>query len=172
MKRYENVNQSWVGGIELLFNRNLDFISQKLKNFEVNSNLTYSISRMKVAGRSSYQSMTEQTPLLYSISLSYGRDKLSISLGLLYNGKCLTDLNLASIGGELIHKNSDYDVFMNCFYNLDFLIAYQLFKKLNIYLEMNNLLNTPERKYIGSSWRLASTEYYRMKGQLGIKFNL
>ncbi len=170
MKRFENANNSWVSGIELLFNKNLDFISSKLKRFEINSNLTYSISRMKVKGRENFQAMTEQTPLLYNLSLSYEGKKLAISTGLLYNGKCLTDLNLASIGGELLHKNSDFDIYLNSFYSLDLMLTFQISKHANIYLEMNNLLNSPERKYVGKDWRVASTEYYRSRSQLGIKF--
>jgi hypothetical protein len=91
----------------------------------------------------------------------------------LYNGAYLAELNLASVGGnELIHKDSDFDTFVNEYYSLDYQFTWHVRKHMSVYLELNNMLNAPERKYIGEAWRTSSTEYYRMKGQIGLQFEL
>lgn len=173
VKRYANADNSWVAGIELLLNRRFDFLAGWWSGFGINTNLTYSFSRMKVPGRPKAQQMSEQTPLLYNVTLVYERKKIETRIALLYNGAYLAELNLASIGGnELIHKDSDFDTFVNAYYSLDYQFTWHVRKHLSVYLELNNLLNAPERKYIGETWRTSSTEYYRMKGQLGLQFEL
>ncbi len=172
-KTFQNASNSWVAGIELLLNRKFDFLKGAWSGLGINSNITYSYSRMKVPGRPQTQAMTEQTPLLYGVTLYYEYKKIGTRIALLYNGRYLTELNLTSVNGaDLLHKDSDFDTFINEYYSLDYQFSYQFTKRFSAYLEVNNILNAPDRKYIGKTWRIASTEYYRCKGQLGIHFQL
>jgi TonB-dependent receptor len=173
LKTFANAPDSWVGGIELLLNRKFTFLKGAWSGLGINSNVTYSFSRMKVPGRPKAQQMTEQTPLLYSIALYYEYKKIDTRFALLYNGSYLSELNLTSINNaELLHKDSDYDTFIGEYYSLDYEFSYQITKRLSAYLELNNLLNAAEKKYRGQTWRTISSEYYRMKGQIGIRFEL
>jgi len=173
LKTFANAPDSWVAGIELLINRKFTFLKGPWSGLGINSNVTYSFSRMKVPGRPNAQKMTEQTPLLYSISLYYEYKKIDTRFALLYNGSYLSELNLTSINNaDLLHKDSDYDTFIGEYYSLDYEFSYQFTKRLSAYLELNNLLNAAEKKYRGQPWRTISSEYYRMKGQIGIRFKL
>lgn len=173
LKTFDNAPDSWMAGVEVLLNKKFDFLKGAWSGFGINSNITYSYSRMKVPGRPETQQMTEQTPLLYGITLYYEYKKVDTRFALLYNGRYLSELNLASLGGtELLHKDSDFDTFTNEYYSLDYEFSYKFSKRLTGYLELNNILNASERKYIGKTWRIASAEYYRMKGQIGIRFQL
>jgi hypothetical protein len=117
--------------------------------------------------------MTEQTPLIYNVGLTYEYKKWNARLALNYIGKHLKEVNLSSIVGiGLLHLDDDFDSYVNDIYNLDFQISYALNDHGSIYLEGMNLLNAPERKYIGKEWRNLRTEYYGMRFQAGIRLDL
>ncbi len=172
IKKYNNAPHSWVLGFEGIFKHQLTFLPGFWKNFGVDANISYSISRMQVPGRTASQPMTEQTPLLMNFALTYEVEKIETKIELGYNGSYLSQINLAGDGSGLLHKDSDYDIYMGSYYSLDYQITYTINKRCAVYLEANNLLNSPERKYRGQSWRNTSVEYYRFKGQAGIKINI
>ncbi len=173
IKEYTNAPKSWVLGFEGIFIRRFNFLKGFWNGFGISSNITYSISRMQIPGRPQSQPMTEQTPLLFNFAVIYKKNNFDSKLALGYNGGYLTQINLAAINGVgLIHKDSDYDIFMSQYYSLDYQLSYNFKKKYTIYIEGNNLLNSPEKKYIGKSWRVSSVEYYRFKAQLGFKISI
>jgi len=128
---------------------------------------------MRVPGRPSAQKMTEQTPLVYNVGLTYEKGGFNSRLALNYVGKHLKEVNLASIVDiGLLHTDDDYDTFMNEYYNLDFQFSYTFKKYYTFYVEGNNLLNFAERKYIGKEWRALRTEFYRMRAQVGFRIDI
>jgi TonB-dependent receptor len=172
-KRYDNAPSSWVLGFEGVFIRKFDFLKGAWKNLGFNANITYSISRMKVPGRTASQSMVGQTPLLYNVGLSYESDRFETKLELGYSGPYLKQLNLSALQGVgLLYKDSDYDVFANSYYSLDFEFTYIVNQRFSVFVEANNLLNSPDRLYVGKSWRVYRTEYYGVKAQIGLKVDL
>ncbi|MDX2173688.1 MAG: TonB-dependent receptor [Bacteroidota bacterium] len=173
IKRYDNADRAKVYGIEATFIRKFDFLPGFFKGFGINANATLSDSRMKVPGRPNAQKMTEQTPLLYNVALIYEKNGFNSRLAVNYVGKHLKELNLSSIvGGGLLHTDTDFDVFMNRYYNLDFQFSYTFNKFYTFYLEANNMLNYPERKYIGKEFRALRTEYYRTRFQIGFRIDI
>lgn len=172
IKKYDNAPKSWVLGFEGILMRKFTFLPSIWKDFGINANISYSLSHMQVPGRSISQPMTEQTPLLANVALTYERDAIETKLELGYNGSYLSQINLAGDGSGLLHKDSDYDIYMSSYYSLDYQITYTINKKCSVYLEANNLLNSPEKKYQGQSWRTTSVEYYRFKAQFGFKLTI
>jgi TonB-dependent receptor len=173
IKKYNNAPRSWVLGFEGIFIRRFDFLKGFWNGFGVSTNISYCISQMQVPGRPKSQPMTQQTPLLFNFSIIYKKNNFDSKLALGYNGNYLTQINLAAIKGVgLIHKDSDYDIYMNEYYSLDYQISYDFKEKYTLYIEANNLLNSPEKRYIGKNWRVSSIEYYRFKAQIGFKINI
>jgi outer membrane receptor protein involved in Fe transport len=176
IKKYDNAPKSYVAGAEFSLQRQFSFLPGFWKGFGINIGATYSFSRMKVPGRNFPQAMTEQTPFLASASLFYEKNKLNIRASFNYTGAYLKELNLAAVKGfdgslTLLHQNTDFDLFHGPTYTLDFSTSYKLNDKWSAYIEMNNLLNTPELKYIGNKERPYRTEYYRRRGMAGVKFS-
>jgi TonB-dependent receptor len=172
IKKYDNAPKSWVLGFEGIFMRSFTFLPGFWSGFGVNANISYSISRMQVPGRTKSQPMTEQTPLLLNVALTYEKKAIETKIELGYNGSYLSQINLAGDGSGLLHKDSDYDIFMSAYYSLDYQILYTMNKRCSVYLEANNLLNSPEKKYLGQAWRTTSVEYYRFKAQIGFKVTI
>lgn len=174
MKSYANASRSFVTGIEALVDRKFDFLPGFWKGFGASANFTYSYSQMSVPGRSKKQALTEQTPVLYNLALFYEKGKVSTRLTLNYTGAFSTELNLFSDPNThaVVHDNTDYDVFMDKQYSLDYQFAWNISKHISSYFIVNNILNAPYRTYIGVHDRPLVTEYYRPKFYLGLKFQL
>ena len=173
VKKYENAARSKVYGVEMTLIRRFDFLPGLLSGLGTNSNLTLSDSRMEIPGRPNAQKMTEQTPLIYNLGLTYEYKKWNARIALNYIGKHLKEVNLSSIVGiGLLHLDDDFDTYVNEIYNLDFQCSYAFSKHGSIYLEGMNLLNSPQRLYIGKTWRNLRTEYYGMRFQLGMRIEL
>ena len=174
-KSYRNASDSWVWGIEGEVKRRFDFLPGFASGFGIGANITYSISRMKVPGRPGSQSMSEQSPLLYNIALQYEKYGVKSSIALNYNSPFLLELNLATLpnsNGQLLHSNTDFDIFMGEQYSLDFQISYEFKKHFMVYFEANNLMDWAYKEYVGNPNRPLRVEYYKQRGQVGFKYEL
>ncbi|PZF73866.1 TonB-dependent receptor [Taibaiella soli] len=172
-KYYENAGNSYIMGAEASIDRKFDFLHGFWSGFGVYANVTYSYARMQVPGRPSSQAMTEQTPWLYNIALYYEKGRVNTRLGLNYTGAYLKELNLASVAGYgILHKDTDYDLFVGETYSLDYQLAVTVSKHMSVFGEANNLLNAPYKTYIGQPWRPRRIEYYGPRFEVGVKFNL
>ena len=173
VKKYRNASRATVYGLELNIIRKFDFLPGFLSGFGTNSNITLSDSRMEIPGRPTVQKMTEQTPLVFNLGLVYEYKKWIGRATFNYIGKQLKEVNLASIVGiGLMHLDDDFDTYSNAMTNLDVQLSYQITPKLSIYLEGMNMLNSPERKYIGKEWRHLRMEYYGFRCQFGFRLDL
>jgi len=179
-KSYRNASDSWVWGVEGEIKRRFDFLPGALSGFGIGANITYSLSRMKVPGRSAGQAMAEQSPLLYNVGIQYEKYGIKSSLALNYNAPYLLELNLATwptaaaghAAGDLIHTGTDFDIFMGSQYSLDFQISYEFKKHFMVYLEANNLMDWAYKEYVGDPNRPLRVEYYKQRGQVGFKYEL
>ena len=173
-KRYANSGASYIAGLEASIDKHFDFLSGFWNGFGASANVTYSISRMKVPGRPTGQALTEQTPLIYNVSLYYEKGRVNTKLALNYTGAYLIGLNLGTDPntGQLLHKDTDYDLFRGEMYSLDYELSVGISKHFKAYAEVGNILNAPWITYIGHAWRPKRVEYYQQRFQLGMKFDL
>lgn len=177
-KRYDNAGNSYVLGAEFTINRQLDFLPGVLGGLGINANIAFSLSRMSVPGRPSSQAMSGQTPLLYNFGLFYEKYGIMSRIALNYTGPFLKELNLAAIipiGGtvpELVHKDTDFDLFQGDFYSLDLSVGYRFDKHASIFVEASNLLDYPSVDYIGKRERPHRTGFYKPRAQLVFRYTL
>ncbi|WP_118975655.1 TonB-dependent receptor [Taibaiella koreensis] len=174
LKGYANARSSYVSGVEVLVDRKLDFLPGFWNGFGISANASWSYSRMQVPGRSKSQPLTDQTPLTANASISYEKGRVSTCVALNYTGAFSTELNLFSDPNthEVVHDNTDYDIFMAAQYSLDYQFSFAVSHHFDCYILANNILNTPYRTYIGVPDRPQLTEYYRQRFYAGIKFHL
>ena len=178
IKKYANAGNSFIIGFEGSIDKHFDFLRGIWSGFGTSVNVTYSYSQMRVPGRPTTQAMTEQTPLIYNISLYYEKGRINTKLALNYTGPYLLGLNLAAVktpgvsDPELLHKDTDYDLFRGEMYSLDYQVTAKISNRFSAYGEANNLLNSEYKLYIGQPWRPQRIEYYRQRFQLGLKFQL
>jgi TonB-dependent receptor len=178
VRSYENADISHVAGIETNIVRRLDFLPSFLSGFGLNANYSFIYSNMKVPGRDTKQPLPRQANQLFNTAIFYEKYGLVARIALNYRGPFLMELNTYPEDAadpnniRLLHQNTDYDIFMDEIWSLDASFSYRFNKYLTAYAEFNNLLNAPYRIYRGSRAHPVQTEYYSLRGQLGIKFQL
>jgi outer membrane cobalamin receptor len=172
MRKYGNAKRAWVAGVEMLFDQKFDFLQKFWSHFGIRSNATLSLSRMQIDGRPKSQEMTKQTPILYSINLYYEDKNFDVNAALLYTGRYVSELNLTYLNGELLHKNNQFDTYINPNYSLEFSSSYALSAHWRLEVQFTNLLNFAERKSRGDAWRASYVEYYGIRGQIALHWDL
>jgi outer membrane receptor protein involved in Fe transport len=132
---------------------------------------------MTVPGRSRSQPLPRQADHLFNAALFYEHKGIKARLAFNYKGRYLMQLNMAAVedlegNRQLLHDNTDYDLFMADFLSMDLSLSYTFRKHWTVFSEANNLLNWPYFIYRGHEGRPVQLEYYSVRGMLGVKFTL
>jgi TonB-dependent receptor len=159
----QNGGKANVYGLELSFQRQLDFLPGFLKGFGVYLNYTLTESSTTgIQGREKDDlRLTGTAKNMLNASLSYETKKLVLR----------ASLNYASDYIDLIGGSSFDDVFYDKQLFLDVNASYAVSPKWRLYFEANNLTNQPLRYYQGIRERTFQEEYYNARINLGIKFD-
>ena len=165
-KRPINGGDAHLYGIELGFQRPLDFIAKSLRDFSLYTNYTFTKSTVKnfnIKGRKDDDLSLSGTPThTLNTSLAYNTKKVEARIS----------YNYASDFVEEYGEASFYDRYYDAVNYLDFNFGYNFSKKINAYLKINNILNQPLRYFQGEKERTMQVEYYGPKYKVGIQFNL
>ena len=159
----QNGGTADVYGIELAFQRQLDFLPGALKGLGVYFNYTFTESSTTgIQGRENEDlSLTGTARNMLNASLSYENKKLVVR----------TSLNYASDYIDEIGGSAFNDLFYDKQTFLDFNASYAVTSKWRLYFEANNLTNQPLRYYQGISERTFQEEYYNVRINVGLKFD-
>lgn len=160
--RPENGENAWLSGIEMGIIRKFDFLSGFWSGFGINANYTFMHSEMTIQDREEKVRIPRQASHLYNVALFYERGKFQARLALNHKGAYIMEH-----GGS-----AAFDEYFDGFTSMDFTASIQLTDAFMIYAEANNLLNQPLRYYLGSPERPTQVEYYGIRGQLGMKWNI
>jgi TonB-dependent receptor len=171
IRYFANASNSWVGGLELFYTQKFAWIHPVFKNVGIRMNASLSDSRMQIVGRSKNQKMTKQVPFLGAFELFYENEKFEFHTNLSYTSRYLNELNLTYLNGELLHKDSDFDVFMNDFINLEASCLLHFSQKIKLKAELGNILNYGETKSRGKEWRTLNKEFFGLRGEIGVVFS-
>lgn len=145
-------------GLELAFQRNLDFLPRPFSNFSIYSNYTHNFIFVK----KDQPKLPGTAKDIANISLAYEVKRFNARIS--YNH---TSAFITSIG--TIAKN---DVYYDRVNYLDANLNFFLTPKLVIYASGNNLLNQAQRRYQYQSEYTYSSLYTGATATLGLKVNL
>ena len=175
-KRFENAPYANVGGIEVTLLRKLAFLPGFLRHLEVMLNYSYTASAMRIGAREELQPLPRQAKHVFNGRIGYESDRFSANLAVNYRDPFLMELNLFAVKDpntgqpRVIQQNTDYDAFMGKNLTMDAAITFSLNDRLSLSAEANNLLNTPFVIYRGRRERPLQTEYYGLRGLIGLKY--
>lgn len=130
---YINADKATGYGVELEFRKKLDFV-QVLKNFTLQSNVSYIHNKVEGTTITLNRPMQGQSPYLINIGLQYDVEKIGLNTTLLFN----------QIGRRILYVgNNDYPpVWENPRPLLDLQVAKKVFKnKGEIKLNMSDIIN-------------------------------
>ncbi len=166
--RPENGAKATLFGFELSFHRQLDFLPGFLKGFGVYANYTFTTSEaegLKIPGREQEKVTLPGTAgNMINASLSYELFGLNLRISLNYTSDYILEFGASEF----------YDLYYDKQTFLDFNGSYEIIKGLNFYTEINNITNQPLRVYQGKghSERTVQAEFYNLRINAGIKYNL
>jgi len=163
LSRPENGGTADVTGLEIAFQRQLDFLPGILKGLGLYVNYTFTNSTTTgVEGRESEDLVLPGTAKnMFNASLSFETEKLVLRLSLNYASDYLDEL-----GDETFN-----DIFYDKQTFVDANASYAISNKWRIFAEANNLTNQPLRYYQGIRSRTFQEEFYNSRFNIGIKFD-
>jgi len=168
-----NGGSAWVYGIELAYQQRLSFLPGVLGGLGFAGNYTYSDSQAKSVDplRTDNPALLRQTPNTWNIGPSYDRGRVSVHLGLEYNGASIysyqyEDLKANPSGGTLPNPQVGGvagpagDNYLYPHLQVDAQVSYRLPKGFEFYAQGLNLTNEVFGFYYGSPQYVVQREYY------------
>lgn len=163
-QRPENGGTASVLGFETAFQRQLDFLPGALKGLGVYLNYTFTESSTTgVEGREKDNLRLPGTAKhMFNASLSFETKKLVTRVSLNYASDYIDAISDESFNDEYYDRQTFIDV--NA--------SYAFTTQLRVFAEVNNLTNQPLRFYQGIRERTQQEEFYNVRFNLGLKFDL
>ncbi len=152
-------------GVEVALQQNLYFLPGILRNFNIYSNYTYNHSSVKnfnYEGRENEKLSLPGTPK-HTFNAALGFDNRKFSARLSYN---FASQFIDELGTEAF-KDRYYDAVSY----LDFNTNLRIGKYVNVFANVNNILNQPLRYYQGSKEYSMQMEFYNFRFDAGVKLN-
>ena len=181
-----NGNKAFVYGAEFQWQSKFSFLPGFFRNFGVYTNYTYTYSEALINKRISANytdavvvfgeddlsvftssDETEKIPLpgqarnTANFALFYDTPKFFARLTANYH-----DAFLLRLGAD-----RDLDEYYDKEFRLDFTANYDLTSHFNVFLDVINLTNTPQRYYLGTPDRIKQQEFYSWWCRAGVKLN-
>jgi TonB-dependent receptor len=168
VKLPKNGDDASVFGVEVAFQRKLDFLPSFAKNFNIYLNYTYLTS--SADGIITNEDGDERTdmklpntaPNMFNGSLGYDDGKFTARISANFS-----DAYIDEIG-----ENEFTDRYYDKQFFLDFNVGYAINKNLRIYADFTNLTDQPLRYYQGAKERTMQAEYYGRRLTFGLKYDL
>jgi TonB-dependent receptor len=161
---FQNGTSAQVYGAEVALQRQLDFLPGIWRGLGVYVNYTYTQSETKgIEGRQDEGIALPGTANhMFNGSLSFETKKLVLRLSANYASDYIDEL-----GGEAFE-----DRYYDKQFFLDFNGSYAFKNNWRLFVEMNNLTNQPLRYYQGISSRTMQEEFYNLRVNVGLKFDI
>jgi TonB-dependent receptor len=153
-------------GAEVAFQRQLDFISPALKGVGIYFNYTFTTSEVTDFNFEGREDEELELP---------GAPQHTLNASIAYEGKRFTSrisLNYASDFVDEVGAGTFFDRYYDEVTYLDFNASFSITENLVVYANANNLLNQPLRYFQGVSDRTMQSEFYNVRFDLGLKFDL
>lgn len=170
----KNLKNARLFGLEAGINKRFDFLPGCWSDFGIELNYTFINSRVKVPRQigtgSSATTLEDKTSLpdqskhMGNAILFYEKDHIMIRLAGNYRGKSISTINQQLGPGFYIWTDKNF--------TLDASATYDIMKGLKAFVEMNNLTDEPLRQYMGDSRRLTTSEWYGLRGQIGLRWDI
>jgi TonB-dependent receptor len=159
-----NGGSATLGGIEVAYQRQLDFLPGALRGLGVYANYTYTKSTAdEIVGREGEKlGLPGTANHMLNGSLSFESKKLVVRLSINYTSDYIDEIG----------EDKFYDRFYDKQTFVDFNASYAITPKWRVFTEANNLTNQSLRYYQGIQARVMQNEFYRQRVTLGVKFDL
>jgi TonB-dependent receptor len=163
-----NAEGGYVKGIELGYEQQFKFLPSPFDGFGITANWTYADSSVKTGYAAVPEiQLFDQVKNTVNAGIFYDKAKFRARLSWLYRSKTIP----ADYGINPDHPEIGRVIAGST--TLDFTASYRFAEQWTVYIELQNLLNTPGRAYDGNeALRLDYNEYTNWSGQVGVRWSL
>src|SRR5437899_1373993 len=168
-----NAGSAWINGFEAAYLQHLSFLPGALKGLGFSANYGYTASRASLApdfGRSDHPRLLRNAPNTWNISPTYDRGRVSVRLGLSYNGANIAAYQFSDgVNGGITGPFGD-----NYFYahlQVDVQGSVALAHGLSFVMYGLNINNEVFGFYNGSPQYMVQREYYRPTIAAGMRWS-
>ena len=172
-----NAGSGWLAGVELAYLQHFTSLPGELGGLGLSANYSYTASQASgLPGRSDSPRLLRQAPNTFNISPTFDRGRLSIRVGMTYNGASIyayqyqdgTGGSTATPGG--LH-GPDGDNYLYAHFQLDAQASFRLRYGFTVVGYGQNLTNEVFGFYNGQSQYLVQREYYGPTLALGMRWS-
>ena len=168
-----NAGSAWINGFEAAYLQHLSFLPGALKGLGFSANYGYTASRASLGpdfGRSDHPRLLRNAPNTWNISPTYDRGRVSVRLGLSYNGANIAAYQFSDgVNGGIAGPFGD-----NYFYahlQVDVQGSVALAHGLSFVMYGLNINNEVFGFYNGSPQYMVQREYYRPTIAAGMRWS-
>jgi TonB-dependent receptor len=166
-----NAGSAYVWGWEAAYQQRLSFLPGRLAGLGFSGNYSYASSRTNgLPGRSDHPALMRQAPNTWNLSPTYDRGRLSMRMGLSYNGANIDGYNYQD-GAPLGLKGPNGDNYFYAHLQVDAQGSFQLPKGFKAVVYGLNLTNEVFGFYNGSPTWVVQREYYHSTIGAGLRWN-
>jgi TonB-dependent receptor len=181
-----NAGSAYIYGLELAFQQHFTYLPGFLSGLGVSANYSYATSGTRKVDplRTDNPALLRQAPTTWNLSPTYDRRRLSIRVGLAYNGPNIAiyqyrNLQVDTTSGAIIPnpqlggvKGPSGDNYFYSHFQVDAQGTYYLGKGLTLIASGLNLNNEPFGFYNGSPQYLVQREYYKPTYSFGFRWEM
>jgi TonB-dependent receptor len=170
----KNLKNARLFGFEGGINKRFDFLPGFLSGFGMEVNYTFIDSEVEVprqvgSGSSATivndkSSLPDQSRHMANVILFYEKGPLMVRLAGNYRGESVNAINQ--------NLGPNFYVWTDKNFTLDASATYNIIKGVKAFVETNNLTDEPLRQYMGDKRRLTGHEWYGVRGQIGIRWDI
>jgi TonB-dependent receptor len=165
-----NLDNAHLYGFEAGINKRFNFLKGFWSGLGVEFNYTWIRSEVKVPRLVGSNRVMDKTSLpnqsrnLFNAILFYERNGVMVRLAGNYRGQSVESINQ--------QLGPDFYIWTDKNFTLDASATVGITKHLKAFVELNNLTNEPLRTYMGDKRRVTMTEWYGLRGQAGIRWDI
>jgi TonB-dependent receptor len=168
-----NGSNAHVGGIELAYLQQFSSLPGALGGLGLAANYTYTYSQASgLPGRSDTPALQRQAPNSFNIGPSYDRGRVSVHVGMTYNGPMIYQYQYqtSTDTSDLGLKGPAGDIYLYPHFQLDAQVSYRIGHGLTALVNGENLTNEVFGFYTGSPIYVDQREYYKPTISVGFRW--
>jgi TonB-dependent receptor len=169
-----NGTNSHIAGFEVSYQQHFTFLPGPLKALGAMTNYSYTASRVKsLPGRPDSPALQWQVPHMWNISPTYDRNRVSIRVGMTYNGASISSyaFKAASDSTGAGPTGPAGDVYLHSHFQVDAQGSVRVYKGLTAIAYGLNLNNAVDWYYTGQPIYIKQMSFFRPTIAIGFRYD-
>ena len=168
-----NAGSAYVAGFELAYQQHLSFLPGGLRGLGISANYSYTASQANgLPGRSDHPRLLRQAPNTWNLSPTYDRDRVSVRLGMSYNGANIYQYQWADNADPTGIRGPSGDNYLYAHLQIDAQGSIRLWRGLSAIVYGLNMNNEVFGFYNGSPQYVVQREFYKPTYAVGFRYVL